>query len=296
MAAQIIDGNKTAQTIRAEVRAEVDALKAAHGLTPGLAVVLVGDNPASMSYVRGKERDGVEVGFFAETIRRTADISQDELLGLVRALNADDRYHGILVQLPLPPQIDAEQVLESLDPAKDVDGLHSANMGRLLKGAGFLVPCTPLGVQQLLLRYGYAPEGKHVVVCGRSNLVGKPLGALLLQKQTGANATVTLCHTGTEDLGRITRQADILVAATGVARGIGAEMVAEGAVVIDVGINRIDDASTKSGSRLVGDVDYGPVSEKVAAITPVPGGVGPMTRAMLLVNTLRATKRALGVE
>ena len=296
MAAQIIDGNKTAQTIRAEVRAEVDALKAAHGLTPGLAVVLVGDNPASMSYVRGKERDGVEVGFFAETIRRTADISQDELLGLVRALNADDRYHGILVQLPLPPQIDAEQVLESLDPAKDVDGLHSANMGRLLKGAGFLVPCTPLGVQQLLLRYGYPPEGKHVVVCGRSNLVGKPLGALLLQKQTGANATVTLCHTGTEDLGRITRQADILVAATGVARGIGAEMVAEGAVVIDVGINRIDDASTKSGSRLVGDVDYGPVSEKVAAITPVPGGVGPMTRAMLLVNTLRATKRALGVE
>ena len=296
MAAQIIDGNKTAETIRAEVRAEVDALKAAHGLTPGLAVVLVGDNPASMSYVRGKERDGVEVGFFAETIRRTADISQDELLGLVRALNADDRYHGILVQLPLPPQIDAEQVLESLDPAKDVDGLHSANMGRLLKGAGFLVPCTPLGVQQLLLRYGYAPEGKHVVVCGRSNLVGKPLGALLLQKQTGANATVTLCHTGTEDLGRITRQADILVAATGVARGIGAEMVAEGAVVIDVGINRIDDASTKSGSRLVGDVDYGPVSEKVAAITPVPGGVGPMTRAMLLVNTLRATKRALGVE
>lgn len=296
MAAQIIDGNKTAQTIRAEVRAEVDALKAAHGLTPGLAVVLVGDNPASMSYVRGKERDGVEVGFFAETIRRTADISQDELLGLVRALNADDRYHGILVQLPLPPQIDVEQVLESLDPAKDVDGLHSANMGRLLKGAGFLVPCTPLGVQQLLLRYGYAPEGKHVVVCGRSNLVGKPLGALLLQKQTGANATVTLCHTGTEDLGRITRQADILVAATGVARGIGAEMVAEGAVVIDVGINRIDDASTKSGSRLVGDVDYGPVSEKVAAITPVPGGVGPMTRAMLLVNTLRATKRALGVE
>ncbi|MSQ27448.1 MAG: bifunctional 5,10-methylene-tetrahydrofolate dehydrogenase/5,10-methylene-tetrahydrofolate cyclohydrolase [Dehalococcoidia bacterium] len=290
MTAQIIDGNAMAAAVRDEVKAEAVALKAAHGLTPGLAVVLVGENPASVSYVRGKEKDGIEVGFFAATIRHPADITQDELMGLVRELNQDARFHGILVQLPLPPHIDAEQVIESLDPAKDVDGLHSTNAGLLLKGGGRLVPCTPLGVQQMLLRSGHPPEGKHVVICGRSNLVGKPLGALLVQKQPGANATVTLCHTGTRDLARHTLQADILVAATGSARGITAAMVREGAVVIDVGINRVADASTKSGFRLVGDVDYGPVAEKAAAITPVPGGVGPMTRAMLLVNTLRAAR------
>lgn len=284
-----------AAAVRDEVKGEVAALRAAHGLTPGLAVVLVGDNPASVSYVRGKEKDGIEVGFFAETLRRPADITQDELMGLVRALNRDVRYHGILVQLPLPPHIDAERVLESLDPAKDVDGLHPTNAGLLLKGEGRLIPCTPLGVQQMLLRSGHPPEGKHVVICGRSNLVGKPLGALLVQKRPGANATVTLCHTGTRDLARHTRQADILVAATGNARGITADMVSEGAVVIDVGINRVADAVTKSGFRLVGDVDYGPVAEKAGAITPVPGGVGPMTRAMLLVNTLRAARAQAGV-
>ena len=295
MTAEIIDGNRIAEDVRGEVKAQVDALKQQHGLTPGLAVVLVGENPASVSYVRGKERDGVEVGFFAETIRRPADISQDDLMALVRELNEDSRYHGVLVQLPLPPHINAEVVLESLDPRKDVDGLHSANVGRLLKGEPRQVPCTPLGVQQMLLRTGHAPEGQHVVICGRSNLVGKPLAALLLQKQPGANATVTICHTGTQDLARYTRQADILVAATGVARSIGADMVREGAVVIDVGINRVEDASTKSGFRLVGDVDYAAVAEKAAAITPVPGGVGPMTRAMLLVNTLRAAADQRGI-
>ncbi len=295
MTAEIIDGNRIAEDVRGEVKAQVDALKQQHGLTPGLAVVLVGENPASVSYVRGKERDGVEVGFFAETIRRPADISQDELMALVRDLNKDSRYHGVLVQLPLPPHINAEVVLESLDPRKDVDGLHSANVGRLLKGEPRQVPCTPLGVQQMLLRTGHAPEGQHVVICGRSNLVGKPLAALLLQKQPGANATVTICHTGTQDLARFTRQADILVAATGVARSIGADVVREGAVVIDVGINRVEDASTKSGFRLVGDVDYAAVAEKAAAITPVPGGVGPMTRAMLLVNTLRAAADQRGI-
>ena len=295
MTAEIIDGNRIAEDVRGEVKAQVDALKQQHDLTPGLAVVLVGENPASVSYVRGKERDGVEVGFFAETIRRPADISQDELMALVRELNEDSRYHGVLVQLPLPPHINAEVVLESLDPRKDVDGLHSANVGRLLKGEPRQVPCTPLGVQQMLLRTGHAPEGQHVVICGRSNLVGKPLAALLLQKLPGANATVTICHTGTQDLARYTRQADILVAATGVARSIGADMVREGAVVIDVGINRVEDASTKSGFRLVGDVDYAAVAEKAAAITPVPGGVGPMTRAMLLVNTLRAAADQRGI-
>lgn len=295
MTAQIIDGNAMAAAVRDEVKAEAAALHAAHGITPGLAVVLVGENPASVSYVRGKEKDGLEVGFFAETFRRPEAITQDELLGLVRELNQDRRYHGILVQLPLPPHIEAERVLESLNPAKDVDGLHSSNVGLLLKGEGRLVPCTPLGVQQMLLRSGHAPEGKHVVICGRSNLVGKPLAALLVQKQTGANATVTLTHTGTRDLARHTRAADILVAATGSARGITAAMVRAGAVVIDVGINRVADASTKSGFRLVGDVDYGPVAERAAAITPVPGGVGPMTRAMLLVNTLRAARAQAGL-
>lgn len=290
MPAEIINGNQMAAEVRNEVKAGVEALKAEWGLVPGLAVVLVGENPSSISYVRGKERDGIEVGFNAETIRRPADTPQDALLALVADLNADDRYHGILVQLPLPPHIDAEAILESLNPRKDVDGLHSTNMGLLLKGQGRLAPCTALGVQQMLLRSGHSPEGQHVVICGRSNLVSKPLAALLIQKAPGANATVTICHTGTRDLGKFTQQADILVAAMGAPRAITVEMVRAGTVVIDVGVNRVEDGGMKSGFRLVGDVDYGPVSEKAAAITPVPGGVGPMTRAMLLVNTLNAAR------
>ena len=287
MPAQIIDGNAIAQAVRDEVKREVERL----AVRPGLGVILAGDNPASASYVRGKERACTEVGIFSETLRPSADVTQAELLGMVQELNQDPRYHAILVQLPLPPQINADAVLEAIDPDKDADGLHSTNMGRLLKGEPGPVPCTPAGVQQILLRSGFPPEGKHVVICGRSNLVGKPLAALLLQKQPGANATVTVCHTGTKDLARYTREADILVAATGSARGITADMVRPGAVVIDVGINRVEDPSTKSGYRLVGDADFGPVSEIASAITPVPGGVGPMTVAMLLVNTLRAAQR-----
>ena len=294
MTAQIIDGNALSQTIRDEVKASTEGFKARHGVAPGLAVVLVGENPASMSYVRGKERDGIEVGFHAETIRRAADITQEALLGLVAELNADRRFHGILVQLPLPAHIDSDVIIAALDPRKDADGLHAVNMGRLLQGMGRLIPCTPRAVQQMLLRTGNDPGGKHVVICGRSNLVGKPLAALLVQKAPGANATVTLCHTGTRDLASFTRQADILVAATGVPRSITADMVREGAVVIDVGINRVEAAGTKSGFRLAGDVDYAAVAEKASAITPVPGGVGPMTRAMLLVNTLIAAEGLAG--
>lgn len=294
MSAAIIDGNALAAQVRSEVKARTEAFTARHGFPPGLAVVLVGENPASVSYVRGKERDGVEVGFAAETVRRPAAITQGELLGLVRELNQDPRFHGILVQLPLPPHIDADAIIEALDPRKDADCLHSRNMGRLLQGEAKLVPCTPAGVQQLLLRTGHDPAGKHVVICGRSNLVGKPLAALLMQKARGANATVTVCHTGTRDVAQYTRQADILVAATGVRNSITADMVREGAVVIDVGINRVEAPGTKNGFRLVGDVDYEAVAKKAGAITPVPGGVGPMTRAMLLVNTLTAAEMQTG--
>ncbi|MSQ10335.1 MAG: bifunctional 5,10-methylenetetrahydrofolate dehydrogenase/5,10-methenyltetrahydrofolate cyclohydrolase [Dehalococcoidia bacterium] len=294
MPAQIIDGNELSAQIRSEVKTRTEVFTARHGFAPGLAVVLVGENPASVSYVRGKERDGVEVGFHAETIRRPADITQEQLLGLIHELNRDTRFHGILVQLPLPPHIDADAIVEALDYRKDADCLNSHNVGRLLQGEGKLIPCTPSGVQQMLIRTGHDPAGKHVVICGRSNLVGKPLGALLVQKAVGANATVTLCHTGTKDLPFFTRQADILVAATGVRNSITADMVRDGAVVIDVGINRIESTTTKSGFRLVGDVDYAAVAEKASAITPVPGGVGPMTRAMLLVNTLTAAEMQVG--
>jgi methylenetetrahydrofolate dehydrogenase (NADP+)/methenyltetrahydrofolate cyclohydrolase len=292
--ARIIDGTAIAQAVRKDVQADVQWLVERHGVRPGLGVILAGDNPASASYVRAKERACAEAGIFTETLRPPADVTQEQVLGLVRELNQDARFHGILVQLPLPGQIDAAPVLEAIAPDKDADGLHSTNQGRLLKGEPGPVPCTPAGVQQLLLRSGFSPEGKHVVICGRSNLVGKPLAALLVQKAAGANATVTVCHTGTVDLAYHTRQGGILVAATGVPRAITAGMVRPGAVVIDVGINRVDDASAKAGYRLVGDVDFGPVSEIADAITPVPGGVGPMTVAMLLVNTVRAAQRAFG--
>jgi methylenetetrahydrofolate dehydrogenase (NADP+)/methenyltetrahydrofolate cyclohydrolase len=295
MTASIIDGKVIAEEIREEVRAEVARLRAA-GTDPGLAVVLVGENPASVSYVRGKAKAAEELGIRSETIHLSDEISQDDLLGLVADLNADERWHGILVQMPLPPQISEQAAATTVLPAKDVDGLHPVNVGRLFRGEPALLPCTPHGVKQMLMRSGCDPAGKHVVVCGRSNLVGKPLAGLLMQKAPGANATVTVCHTGTPDIGRFTRDADILVAVMGRPRAITADMVREGAVVIDVGVNRIPDVTRKSGHRLVGDVDFDAVKEKASAITPVPGGVGPMTVTMLLYNTVLAAKQGTAAE
>lgn len=292
MTARLIDGSAIAAELRQELRGRIEALQA-RAVTPGLAVVLVGEDPASISYVRGKTRACAELGILSETLRPAADSSEDVLLGLIADLNADERFHGVLVQLPLPGQLDARRITGAVDPVKDVDGLHPMNLGLLLRGDGRLLPCTPAGVQQLLLRSGYDPSGRHVVICGRSNLVGKPLAAILLQKAEGANATVTICHTATPDLATIARSADILVAAMGRPRAITAEMVRPGAVVIDVGTNRVDDASRKQGYHLAGDVDFDAVAQVAGAITPVPGGVGPMTVTMLLANTVRAAE--LGV-
>ena len=289
MTAEIIDGKAIAEQVLAELAPRVEALKA-RGIAPGIAFVLVGEDPGSVSYVRGKAKDCAEVGIASETYRLPAEAPQDEIVDLVRRINADPAWHGQIVQLPLPGHIDEEAVIATVDPAKDVDGIHPQSQGRLLRGLPTYLPATPHGVQQLLLRSGHPPDGKHVVICGRSNLVGKPLAVLLMQKRTGANATVTVCHTGTVDLAEHTRRADILIAAMGRPGAITADMVREGAVVIDVGVNAVPDASRKSGRRLVGDVDFEAVREKAAAITKVPGGVGPMTRAMLLWNTVLAAE------
>jgi methylenetetrahydrofolate dehydrogenase (NADP+)/methenyltetrahydrofolate cyclohydrolase len=288
LTAKIIDGTAMAREVRAEVAEGVSALKASTGLTPGLAVVLVGDDPASAAYVRNKGRAATEAGIMARDVRLPADTSQDELLEKVAELNEDHRVHGMIVQLPLPSHVDEHVVTEAIDPRKDVDGLHPMNVGRLVAGRPRFVPATPAGVQQMLLRSGYDPEGLRVVVCGRSEIVGKPLSILLMQRLEGSNATVTVCHTRTRDLAETTRQADILVAAVGSPLFVTGDMVRDGAVVIDVGINRVDAPQRRRGYRLVGDVDFDAVSQKAAAITPVPGGVGPMTIAMLLDNTLRA--------
>ena len=294
MTATVIDGKQMAEEIRGEVAEETRALRERLGITPGLAAVLVGGDPASAVYVRNKRRACDEADMVSETIQLPEETTQEELIGLVRQLNADPRFHGILVQLPLPPHIEEREVILSIDPDKDVDGMHPINGGRLMEGNPRFPPATPAGVQQMLVRSGNDPAGKHVVIVGRSNIVGKPLAALLVQKASGANATVTVCHTGTRDLPALTRQADIVIAAIGRPRALTADMVAEGAVVIDVGINRVEDATRKSGYRLVGDVDYDAVAEKASAITPVPGGVGPMTIAMLLTNTLRAARFSAG--
>ena len=288
--AKILDGQALAKEVRGEVAAGVVEMGENHQVTPGLAAVLVGDDPASAVYVRNKRRACDEVGMFIETFALPASTSQNELLELVDRLNQDSRFHGILVQLPLPDQIDQYTMIEALDPRKDVDGIHPFNAGQLLQGRAAFVPGTPAGIQQLLLRNGYDPAGRDVVVCGRSEIVGKPLAALLMQRQSGANATVTVCHTRTTDLEAHTRRADILVAAIGQPNAITADMVKNGAVVIDVGINRVEDTTRRRGYRLVGDVDFEAVSEKAEAITPVPGGVGPMTIASLLVNTLAAAR------
>ena len=287
--ARIIDGNLIAAKIRAELKLEVEAL-AARGIVPGLAVVLIGEHAASQVYVRRKKQACAEMGVASFSHELPADTSEKKLLNLIDKLNANPKVHGILVQLPLPKQINEQRVLRAVAPDKDVDGFHPINVGKLLNGEKVFVPCTPAGCQELLLRYGYDPAGKHVVIVGRSNIVGKPLAALLMQKARGGNATVTVCHSRTRNLAAITQQADILIAAIGVPKFVKARMVREGVVVIDVGVNRIEDPSTKSGTRLVGDVDFAAVSKKAKAITPVPGGVGPMTITMLLKNTVEAAK------
>lgn len=290
MTARIISGNEIAKTVHTEVAEKVTAFKDANGYAPGLAVVLVGDDPASRSYVRRKERACVEVGIVTDTLNISADISAEELMGIVDELNNDDRYHGILVQLPLPDHIDADNIINGLDPLKDVDGLHSQNAGLLSLGKPRFVPATPLGVQRMLIEEGVEVNGADVVIVGRSTLVGRPLALLLSQRGRGANATVTMCHTGTQDVASHTLRADILVAAAGVPDTVTADMVKEGAVVIDVGVSRVTDSSRRSGFRLTGDIDYNAVKEKASAITPVPGGVGPMTVAMLLENVVLAAK------
>ena len=286
--ANVIDGTAIARRIRDEIAKDVAVLHA-RGLIPGLAVVLVGEDPASQVYVRAKGRACEEAGMKSVIIRMPADTTEAQLLTQVRALNADPTMHGILVQMPLPPQIDPDVVIRAIDPRKDVDGFHPINVGKLLIGErdGF-APCTPAGVQELLLQSGVQTSGKECVLIGRSNIVGKPMAALMIQDQPGANATVTICHRHTRDLSFHTRRADILIASAGRAHLVTADMVKPGAVVIDVGINRVEDPSLPKGYRLVGDVDFDAVRQVASLITPVPGGVGPMTIAMLLKNTVRA--------
>lgn len=286
----IIDGKKISAEIREEIKRKAAAL-AAQGTTPGIAVILVGDNPASVSYVTAKERACAETGIRSFMTRMPSGTTQKELLSEIERLNVDERVHGILVQLPLPKHIDESAVIRAILPEKDVDGFHPVNLGKLLLGDDdAFISCTPAGIMELLRRSGVDPSGKHAVVLGRSNIVGKPVANLLLQKKAGANATVTICHTGTTEAGKFTREADILIVAAGRPHTVTADMVKPGAVVIDVGVNRILDSSRKSGFRLVGDVDFEAVSAVASLITPVPRGVGPMTISMLLSNTLKSAK------
>jgi len=295
MSAQIISGREIADEIRTELAERVAALKAEHGVTPGLATVLVGEDPASQMYVGMKNRVAGEMGIHSRQHTLPADTSQEELLGLVQGLNADPDIHGILVQLPLPGHIDAGAIIEAIDPATDVDGFHPMSVGRLATDSGeFFPPCTPAGVVEMLVRSGHDPAGKHVVVVGRSNIVGRPLASLLLRKARGGNATVTVCHSRTADLAGETLRADILVVAMGRPEMITADMVRPGAVVIDVGTNRVDDPSSDKGYRVCGDVLFDEVREVAAAISPVPGGVGPMTITMLLSNTVQSATSAAG--
>ncbi len=290
MAAKILSGRDLSAEIRGEVASGVVEMQEKHGVTPGLAVVLVGGDPASAVYVANKQKACQQAGLFSDSVHLPGTAAEDEILSAVRGFNEDPRIHGILVQLPLPGGIDQHLIVEAIAPYKDVDGIHPYNLGKLLQGRPDFAPCTPAGIVELLLRNGHDPDGANVVICGRSDIVGKPLAALLMQRGRGGNATVTVCHTRTRDLGDVTRNADILVAAIGRPAAITADMVRDGAVVIDVGINRVPDDSARRGYRLRGDVDFKAVSEKAAAITPVPGGVGPMTIAMLLVNTLTAAR------
>jgi len=292
MSATILDGKKLAADMRADIATQVARLKAQSGVTPGLGVILIGADPASISYVTGKEKACATAGMYSQDVRVPAETTQEEALALVRKMNADPRIHGILVQLPLPKHIDESAVIDAIAPEKDVDGFTPVNVGRMMIGETCFLPCTPHGIIQMLLRAGVETSGKHAVVVGRSNLVGKPVAHLLMRKAPGGNATVTICHTGTRDLASFTRQADILIVAAGRPGMVTGDMVKPGAVVIDVGVNRIPDATKKNGFRLVGDTDFDSIREVAALLTPVPGGVGPMTITMLLYNTLESARRA----
>ncbi len=295
MSAQIISGTETAKAIREELRAEVARLKEQHDLVPGLVTVLVGENPASQSYVAAKNKTAHNLGIHSEQVTLPADTSEEDLLALVDKYNNDPAIHGILVQLPLPGHIDEAKVLYAIDPEKDVDGFHPVNVGKMVLGEPCFLPCTPHGILELLQRSGVETSGAEVVVVGRSNIVGKPVANLMLQKRAGGNATVTLCHTRTRDMDFHTKRADILIVAAGVANMIKADQVKEGVVVIDVGVNRI--GKSESGKAiLAGDVEFESVKEKAAAITPVPGGVGPMTITMLMKNTVQAARQSAGLE
>ncbi|MFW5727073.1 MAG: bifunctional methylenetetrahydrofolate dehydrogenase/methenyltetrahydrofolate cyclohydrolase FolD [Spirochaetia bacterium] len=295
MSAEIIDGKELAKTMRAEIAEEVEKLST-QGVRPGLGVVLVGDDPASNSYVKAKEKACDKAGIYSDDNRLPADTSEEELLKIIDRMNDDPKIHGILVQLPLPDHIDEEKVLLRIKPEKDVDGFHPFNVGKMMLGQQAFLPCTPHGVIQMLIRSGVETKGAHAVIVGRSNIVGKPLANMLLQKAEGRNSTVTVCHSATKDMASITTQADILIAAAGKPEMITADMVKPGAVVIDVGVNRVEDSSKKKGYRLVGDVDFEAIKEKVAKITPVPGGVGPMTITMLLYNTLESARNHMNAN
>lgn len=294
MAAKIIKGTEVAKEIREELRSEVEELKAKHGVTPGLVTILVGKDPASVSYVTNKQKTAHNLGFYSVQDDQPEDISEEALLELIDKYNKDPKIHGILVQLPLPKHIDENKVLYAIDPKKDVDAFHPVNVGKLLIGEPDFLPCTPHGIWQLLIRSGVQIEGAEVVVVGRSNIVGKPIAAILMQKHPNANATVTVCHTKTRDLAFHTKRADILIVAAGRPKAVTADMVKEGVVVIDVGVNRI--GTTPEGKAILcGDVDFEAVKEKASMITPVPGGVGPMTVTMLMYNTVKAAKLAAGI-
>ena len=294
MTAKIINGKEIAGTILNELRKEVSVLKTKHAIQPGLVTILVGDSPASVSYVTLKQKTARELNFHSIQVNERADMLEGNLLTLIDRYNEDPAVHGILVQLPLPGHINESRILHAVRPEKDVDGIHPENVGRLMTGTARFYPCTPYGIQQMLVRTGIAIEGAEVVVVGRSNIVGKPVAMMLMQKQKGANATVTICHTGTRDLAAHTRRADILIVAAGAPNAVTADMVKQGSVVIDVGVNRV--GTTPEGKAILrGDVDFEAVREKAAFISPVPGGVGPMTIAMLMFNTIQAAKLAAGI-
>ena len=294
MTAKIIDGKQVAAQMREELKAQVAELKK-KGVTPGLGVILVGENPASQSYVTAKEKACEEIGIYSDDNRLPASTSQAELMALVKRMNHDPKISGILVQLPLPAPLNEAEVLLAIDPSKDVDGFHPTNVGKMVVGERAFLPCTPHGVVQLLLRNGVRLDGADIVIVGRSNIVGKPLANMLIQKSKTGNATVTVCHTRTKNLAEHTKRADVVIAAAGKPNTITADMVKTGAAVIDVGVNRIADPTRKSGFRLVGDVDFEAVKEKASLITTVPGGVGPMTITMLLYNTVESARAAAGL-